>query len=173
MSRPVSRNRIIHRILQTQRNDVRLGYLSDINRNIDVNVDKFETIKIPEFKVPDIPKFEPIPIPKIEKPAEEQSNTLDSFEREYQAFIEKLKKEKEQKALKEELKEYCKEYINDLLGIGKQVPVQQEKPIDIDYPEEDKIKIDDIPVVEEKPKDFEQEYADFINSLKQKRKNNE
>ena len=117
MSRPIQSNLAVHRVLDAKRKKLLSNYIDSI-KNVDIAIPTQETapLKIPKFKTPEVKKFEPIEVPKIEfkeyKP-QEQSNTLDDFEREYQAFIENLKKEKEKKELKEELKAYCREYINE------------------------------------------------------------
>lgn len=181
MSKPVSTNSKIHRILDAKRNRLRSEYISEIHTENGNSSDRQETkINIPKFNVPVIPKFESIAVPKIEMPKYEdkpveQNNTLDDFEREYQAFIEKLKKEKEKKELKEELKAFCKEYINELLGINQ--PQEEPEP-EVEEPEESVDTVVDEPLFadvdeETEPKEqksMEEEYQDFINSLKQTRK---
>lgn len=180
MSRPIQSNLAVHRVLDAKRKKLLSNYIDSI-KNVDIAIPTQETapLKIPKFKTPEIKKFEPIEVPKIEfkeyKP-QEQSNTLDDFEREYQAFIENLKKEKEKKELKEELKAYCREYINELFGI--ETPVENKPEEHVEEPEEE-IKELDISNLEgnnviKEAKSFDEEYADFINSLKQtKRKNND
>ena len=173
MSKPVSTNSKIHRILDAKRNRLRSEYISEIHTENGNSSDRQETkINIPKFNVPVIPKFESIAVPKIEMPKYEdkpveQNNTLDDFEREYQAFIEKLKREKEKKELKEELKAFCKEYINEILGINQ--PQEEPEPV-VEEPED--IVVDEhlFADVDEEPKSMEEEYQDFINSLKQTRK---
>lgn len=180
MSRPIQSNLAVHRVLDAKRKKLLSNYIDSI-KNVDIAIPTQETapLKIPKFKTPEVKKFEPIEVPKIEfkeyKP-QEQSNTLDDFEREYQAFIENLKKEKEKKELKEELKAYCREYINELFGI--ETPVENKPEEHVEEPEEE-IKELDISNLEgnnviKEAKSFDEEYADFINSLKQtKRKNND
>lgn len=180
MSRPIQSNLAVHRVLDAKRKKLLSNYIDSI-KNVDIAIPTQETapLKIPKFKTPEVKKFEPIEVPKIEfkeyKP-QEQSNTLDDFEREYQAFIENLKKEKEKKELKEELKAYCREYINELFGI--ETPVEN-KPEEHVEESEEEIKELDISNLEgnnviKEAKSFDEEYADFINSLKQtKRKNND
>ena len=173
MSKPVSTNSKIHRILDAKRNRLRSEYISEIHTENGNSSDRQETkINIPKFNVPVIPKFESIAVPKIEMPKYEdkpveQNNTLDDFEREYQAFIEKLKREKEKKELKEELKAFCKEYINEILGINQ--PQEEPEPV-VEEPED--IVVDEhlFADVDEEPKSMEEEYQDFINSLKQRKK---
>lgn len=178
MSKPVSTNFKIHRILDAKRNRLRSEYISEIHTENGNSSDRQETkINIPKFNVPVIPKFESIAVPKIEMPKYEdkpveQNNTLDDFEREYQAFIEKLKREKEKKELKEELKAFCKEYINELLGINQ--PQEEPEP-EVEEPEntvKDEPLFADIDeeTTQEEPRNFEEEYLDFINSLKQSKK---
>lgn len=180
MSRPIQSNLAVHRVLDAKRKKLLSNYIDSI-KNVDIAIPTQETapLKIPKFKTPEVKKFEPIEVPKIEfkeyKP-QEQSNTLDDFEREYQAFIENLKKEKEKKELKEELKAYCREYINELFGI--ETPVENKPEEHIEEPEEETKELDISNLegnnVIKEAKSFDEEYADFINSLKQtKRKNND
>lgn len=180
MSRPIQSNLAVHRVLDAKRKKLLSNYIDSI-KNVDIAIPTQETapLKIPKFKTPEVKKFEPIEVPKIEfkeyKP-QEQSNTLDDFEREYQAFIENLKKEKEKKELKEELKAYCREYINELFGIETPVKNKPEKPVEEPEEETKELDISNLEgnnVIKE-AKSFDEEYADFINSLKQtKRKNND
>lgn len=183
MSKPVSINSKMHRILDTKRNRLRSEYISEIHSENDNDSDKQETkINIPKFNIPVIPKIESITVPKIEIPKYknkpvEQNNTLDDFEQEYQAFIEKLKKEKEKKELIKELKAFCKEYINEILGISQH---QEEPEPEVEEPEntvvDEPLFADvDEKATQEEPKSMEEKYQDFINSLKQikKGKNNE
>lgn len=180
MSRPIQSNLAVHRVLDAKRKKLLSNYIDSI-KNVDIAIPTQETapLKIPKFKTPEVKKFEPIEVPKIEfkeyKP-QEQSNTLDDFEREYQAFIENLKKEKEKKELKEELKAYCREYINELFGI--ETPVENKPEEHIEEPVEETKEVDISNLeghnVIKEAKSFDEEYADFINSLKQtKRKNND
>jgi len=180
MSRPIQSNLAVHRVLDAKRKKLLSNYIDSI-KNVDIAIPTQETapLKIPKFKTPEVKKFEPIEVPKIEfkeyKP-QEQSNTLDDFEREYQAFIENLKKEKEKKELKEELKAYCREYINELFGI--ETPVENKPEEHVEEPEEETKELDISNLegnnVIKEAKSFDEEYADFINSLKQtKRKNND
>lgn len=176
MSKPMSSNLKLRNLLKAKHDNVLGKYLSKINGPEAIN-DNVEPpkLQIPAFKTPEIPKFDPIVVPKIEPRAEEQTNTLDDFEREYQAFIEKLKKEKEKKELKEELKAYCREYINELLGIEQEQPVEEEPPVEepedtvVDEPLFADVDEETTP---EEPKSMEEEYQDFINSLKQRKKEN-
>ena len=179
MAKPLQSNLTIHRALDARRRRLLGNYISNIKtEDIDLPKQKESTtIKIPKFKTPEVRKFEPIQIPKIEpkeyKPLENNNSTLDDFEREYQAFIEKLKKEKEKKELKEELKAYCREYINELLGIEQEQPVEEEpqveEPEDIVVDEPLFADVDEETTPEE-PRNFEEEYQDFINTLKQTKK---
>lgn len=178
MSKPVSTNSKIHRILDAKRNRLRSEYISEIHTENGNSSDRQETkINIPMFNVPVIPKFESIAVPKIEMPKYEdkpveQNNTLDDFEREYQAFIEKLKREKEKKELKEELKAFCKEYINELLGINQpqeEPEPEVKEPVDTVVDEPLFADVDE-ETTQEEPRNFEEEYQDFINSLKQSKK---
>jgi hypothetical protein len=180
MSRPIQSNLAVHRVLDAKRKKLLSNYIDSI-KNVDIAIPTQETapLKIPKFKTPEVKKFEPIEVPKIEfkeyKP-QEQSNTLDDFEREYQAFIENLKKEKEKKELKEELKAYCREYINELFGI--ETPVENKPEEHVEEPEEETKELDISNLegnnVIKEAKSFDEEYADFINSLKQtKRKYND
>ena len=180
MSRPIQSNLAVHRVLDAKRKKLLSNYIDSI-KNVDIAIPTQETapLKIPKFKTPEVKKFEPIEVPKIEfkeyKP-QEQSNTLDDFEREYQAFIENLKKEKEKKELKEELKAYCREYINELFCI--ETPVENKSEEHVEEPEEETKELDISNLegnnVIKEAKSFDEEYADFINSLKQtKRKNND
>lgn len=184
MSRPIQSNLAVHRVLDAKRKKLLSNYIDSIN-NVDIAIPTQETasLKIPKFKTPEVKKFEPIEVPKIEfkeyKP-QEQSNTLDDFEREYQAFIENLKKEKEKKELKEELKAYCREYINELFGIETPNENKQEEPVEesVEEPEEETKEVDisnlEGNTVIKEAKSFDEEYADFINNLKQtRRKNND
>ena len=178
MAKPLQSNLTIHRALDARRRRLLGNYISNIKtEDIDLPKQEESTIKIPRFKTPEVRKFEPIQIPKIEpkeyKPLENNNSTLDDFEREYQAFIEKLKKEKEKKELKEELKAYCREYINELLGIEQEQPVEEEPQVEepedtvVDEPLFADVDEETTP---EEPKSMEEEYQDFINSLKQTKK---
>lgn len=173
MSRPISKNKAVHRLLQAKRKELLMNYIGKIHdENSSSNGEEHTELSIPQFKKPDIPKFEPIQVPKLE-PAKEDT-TLDDFEREYQAFIENLKKEKEKKELKEELKAYCREYINELFGIETPVENKQEEPVEEPEEETKEVDISNLEgnnVIKE-AKSFDEEYADFLNSLKQTKKEN-
>lgn len=175
MSRPISKNKAVHRLLQAKRKELLINYIGKIHdENSSSICEEHSELSIPQFKKPDIPKFEPIQVPKLE-PAK-QDTTLDDFEREYQAFIENLKKEKEKKELKEELKTYCREYINELFGI--ETPNENKQEVPVEEPEEETKEVDisnlEGNTVIKEAKSFDEEYADFINSLKQtRRKNND
>lgn len=176
MSKPIQSNLAVHRVLDAKRKKLLSNYIDSIN-NVDIAIPTQETapLKIPKFKTPKVKKFEPFEVPKIkfkEYKPQEQSNTLDDFEREYQAFIENLKKEKEKKELKEELKAYCREYINELFGIETPNENKPEEPVE-ETKEVDISNLEGHNVIKE-AKSFDEEYAGFINSLKQtKRKNND
>lgn len=169
MSRPVSKNKKVHQLLQAKRKELLINYIGKIHDENGSSISEEHTeLSIPQFKKPDIPKFEPIQVPKLEPV--KQDTTLDDFEREYQAFIENLKKEKEKKELKEELKAYCREYINELFGIETPNENKQEEPVE-------ETKVADISNLEgnnviKETKSLDEEYADFINHLKQSKKEN-
>ena len=69
--------------------------------------------------------------------------------------------------MKEELKAFCKEYINEVLGINQ--PQEEPEPV-VEEPED--IVVDEplFADVDEEPKSMDEEYQDFINSLKQRKK---
>lgn len=177
MSRPISKNKAVHRLLQAKRKELLINYIGKIHDENGSSIgEEHSELSIPQFKKPDIPKFEPIQVPKLE-PAK-QDTTLDDFEREYQAFIENLKKEKEKKELKEELKAYCREYINELFGIETPNENKPEEPVEepVEEPEEETKEVDisnlEGNTVIKESKSFDEEYADFINNLKQTRRKN-
>lgn len=170
MSRPLPKNLVASRELRARRNRIRTDYIRNLREESENEVNESaEPLKVPKFTIPEIPKIEKLQATYTSPVVEEQNNTLDDFEREYQAFIEKLKKEKEKKELKEELKTFCKEYINEILGINQ--PQEEPEPV-VEEPED--IVVDEplFTDVDEKPKSMEEEYQDFINSLKQRKKEN-
>lgn len=170
MSRPLPKNLVASRELRARRNRIRTDYIRNLREESENEVNESaEPLKVPKFTIPEIPKIEKLQATYTSPVVEEQNNTLDDFEREYQAFIEKLKKEKEKKELKEELKTFCKEYINEILGINQ--PQEEPEPV-VEEPED--IVVDEplFADVDEEPKSMEEEYQDFINSLKQRKKEN-
>lgn len=170
MSRPLPKNLVASRELRARRNRIRTDYIRNLREESENEVNESaEPLKVPKFTIPEIPKIEKLQATYTSPVVEEQNNTLDDFEREYQAFIEKLKKEKEKKELKEELKTFCKEYINEILSINQ--PQEEPEPV-VEEPED--IVVDEplFTDVDEKPKSMEEEYQDFINSLKQRKKEN-
>ena len=173
MSRPLPKNLVASRELRARRNRIRTDYIRNLREESENEVNEStEPLKVPKFTIPEIPKIEKLQATYTSPVVEKQNNTLDDFEREYQAFIEKLKKEKEQKELKEELKAFCKEYINEVLGINQ--PQEEPEP-EVKEPEntvEDEPLFADVDeeTTQEEPRNFEEEYLDFINSLKQSKK---
>ena len=173
MSRPLPKNLVASRELRARRNRIRTDYIRNLREESENEVNEStEPLKVPKFTIPEIPKIEKLQTTYTSPVVKEQNNTLDDFEREYQAFIEKLKKEKEKKELKEELKAFCKEYINEVLGINQ--PQEEPEPV-VEEPEDTVVDeplfadVDEETTPEE-PKSMEEEYQDFINSLKQTKK---
>ena len=127
MSRPLPKNLVASRELRARRNRIRTDYIRNLREESENEINESaEPLKVPKFTIPEIPKIEKLQATYTSPVVEKQNNTLDDFEREYQAFIEKLKKEKEKKELKEELKAFCKDYINELLGINQ--PQEEPEP---------------------------------------------